>query len=58
MTIGIDAFRGPSTSRMVLTSNLAGTTTGVTKAGLPFRDRFVNLFKSGEAKQGQQDGHG
>lgn len=50
MAIGIESFR-QSGDRLVLTQN-QGQTTGVVSAKLPFKDRVVNFFKSGDERYG------
>lgn len=52
MAIGIESFR-QSGDRLVLTQN-QGQTTGVINAKLPFQDRVVNFFKSGDERYGTQ----
>lgn len=53
MAIGIESFR-QSGDRLVLAQNQGGQPTGVVNAKLPFKDRFVNFFKSGDDRYGTQ----
>lgn len=51
MSLDITAFRSVQGERLVL-NNPIQTATGAIKAQLPFLDRVVNFFKSGEDKYG------
>lgn len=51
MSLEISSFRAARGERLAL-NNVPQNATGVVKAELPFRDRVVNFFKSGDARYG------
>lgn len=52
MTLDISVYRGGQGDRLTLNNANPHQATNVIKAELPFSDRVVNFFKSGDAQHG------